>query len=1515
MKTTKSRTATVSVRNGNRQEKVRITSKLKPQVPSEIIQKWQSLLDVSAKVINVPVALIMQLHEKHIEVFLKSNTPGNPYKSGEKAELVYGLYCETVIGTQEMLLLPDARKDPLWNKNNPDIDLNMISYLGFPLNWPDGEVFGTVCLLDSKKNTYGKDTVELFGKIRDIIESDLEKMLDDQIKELKSRDLAERVKELTCLFALSHLKERQELSQNEFFQAAVEIIPPAFQFSGDCCARIRCCGNTYTSKGFRESPWKQEALIPAGTDTAGSIEVFYLKDLLSEDGGPFLKEEKDLLESLAINIGLYLERTSAEDALKRSRENLRTILNSIGDAVIATDTAGRITGMNPVAESLTGWKAKDALGSLFEDVFRVVHTGTGKPAANPVEKVLKTGRVEGLARHTKLISKNGEEYQIDDSGAPIRDEQGNISGVVMVFRDITSSYQAQKQLFESEARFRELFENMSTCVAVYRPLGNGDDFEIVGFNKAAEKIEKIDREKVLGKKVTEVFPGVIDMGLFNVLRHVWETGDPQNFPITLYRDERVSGWRVNYIYKLPSGDIVALYDDLTEKKIADEVLKTNYSLLRIAGECAHFGGWSVDLANNLCTWSDAVADIHEVPRGYAPPVEDGIAFYAPEWREKIIRVFRDCAEKGISYDEEMEILTKKGKRKWVRTVGHPVRDENGRIIKVQGAFQDISQQKQAEETYRNLFQNAQVGLFRTRVEDGKILESNEKLAQMFGYENREDFIGNYLTSENYADPGTREKMLKKIRETGKVQNFEARFKRKDGSLFWAQYTARIMKDEGWIEGVAEDITVRKNTEERLAHSHELLRYIIEHANSAVAVHDRDMRYIYVSQQYLDQYKIKEKNIIGKHHYDVFPDLPQRWRDIHQKVLKGEIFSADRDPYCRDDGSVEWTRWECRPWYENDGSIGGLIVYTAVITDDVLREQALKESEEKYRLIVENANDGIEITQQDKIIFANKRFSDMLGYTADEVKDIPFSRIFTEKAIFELKERETKRRKGETKTHHYETTFRKKDGSVINVSVNYDIIDFKGKPATFAIVRDITEQKQADELLKASEEKYRHLFESMDQGVVYQNAKGEIISVNPAAEHILGLSLDQMRSKTSHDPSWKAVDKDKNTLPGKDHPAIVALRTGEKVVNFLQGIYNPKNKDYIWIMVNSTPLFDKGMNKPYGVYSTFLDITDLIQTEKELETSENKLKSLFENMTEGFALHKIITNSAGEPVDYVFLEVNPAFERLTGLLKENIIGKAVTKVLPGIEKDPADWIGKYGGVALNNTTLVFEDYSESLGKWYIISAFSPQKDLFATTIIDVTEKKLSEIKMREMADFLSLAYNAAHLGIWKHDILSGIITFDEKAREYYGTESTTISIDALMKCIHPRDLQRLNEEMAKVINPEHNGNFTTEYRVIHADKSVHWLEVNTRINFEGTGPSKKPVLGFGTVLDISERKRSEIELLNLKNELELQVEEQTRELKEKLNELERFREATINREFRMKELRDEIDLLKAQLSKG
>jgi len=188
MKEKKSR---ITIRETKETKNVPINADVKPEIFTAITEKWQSLLDTIAKIVDVPSGLIMRLNEDTIEVFLKSQTNGNPYHEGEKADLNYGLYCETVIGTQKELLVTDATKSSVWRKNNPDVDINMISYLGYPINWPDGKVFGTVCLLDNKENNYNDNFKKLLHLTKKHIESDLQLIVSKLKLEALNKNLEE----------------------------------------------------------------------------------------------------------------------------------------------------------------------------------------------------------------------------------------------------------------------------------------------------------------------------------------------------------------------------------------------------------------------------------------------------------------------------------------------------------------------------------------------------------------------------------------------------------------------------------------------------------------------------------------------------------------------------------------------------------------------------------------------------------------------------------------------------------------------------------------------------------------------------------------------------------------------------------------------------------------------------------------------------------------------------------------------------------------------------------------------------------------------------------------------------------------------------------------------------------------------------------------------------------------------------------------------------------------------------
>ena len=168
-------------------------------IPDDVLEGWQQLVDILAKICDVPAGLIMRYREPSIEVLLASQSAGNPYQPGHKETFKdSGLYCETVIKTQNKLLVPDALADEEW-KTNPDVALQMISYLGFPIFLPDGRPFGTICLLDRKRNDYSETVEQLMIKFKDLIEKNLELLYVNQRLGDKNRRLTDYLMEIQAL--------------------------------------------------------------------------------------------------------------------------------------------------------------------------------------------------------------------------------------------------------------------------------------------------------------------------------------------------------------------------------------------------------------------------------------------------------------------------------------------------------------------------------------------------------------------------------------------------------------------------------------------------------------------------------------------------------------------------------------------------------------------------------------------------------------------------------------------------------------------------------------------------------------------------------------------------------------------------------------------------------------------------------------------------------------------------------------------------------------------------------------------------------------------------------------------------------------------------------------------------------------------------------------------------------------------------------------------------------------------
>jgi PAS domain-containing protein len=201
----------------------------------------------------------------------------------------------------------------------------------------------------------------------------------------------------------------------------------------------------------------------------------------------------------------------------------------------------------------------------------MVHEEDRKAVEQQAVDILSGVKV-GPLEH-RITRKDGVVRWVRNAPVMHYDSDGRLLYYDGLIQDITERRLAEEALQESEARYKGIVAHTRNGVAVYRAVNDGEDFIFVDFNEAGERIDKITRNEVIGRRVSEVFPGVKEFGLFKVLQRVWATEKSERSPVSLYRDDRIIGWRDNFVYKLPSGEIVAVYSDETEQKQAEEALR------------------------------------------------------------------------------------------------------------------------------------------------------------------------------------------------------------------------------------------------------------------------------------------------------------------------------------------------------------------------------------------------------------------------------------------------------------------------------------------------------------------------------------------------------------------------------------------------------------------------------------------------------------------------------------------------------------------------------------------------------------------------------------------------------------------------------------------------------------------------------------------------------------------------------------------------------------------------------
>jgi PAS domain S-box-containing protein len=504
--------------------------------------------------------------------------------------------------------------------------------------------------------------------------------------------------------------------------------------------------------------------------------------------------------------------TRSKDGESRQREWLQVTLSSIGDAVIATDSEGRVSFVNPVAQSLTRWDRESAEGKPIEAVFNIVNESTRAKVESPVTKVLREGVIVGLANHTVLIRKDGTETPIDDSGAPIKDREGNIIGVVLVFRDISE----RKRAAEAVLRWEQVFEHASWGVVI----ANAADNTLQAVNQAYADMHGYTVDELRGMPIALTIAPEARSQWPDRVRSTHEDGHNVYESLHVRKD----GTRFPVLMDVTAvkdGDGKILYraanlQDITERKRVEEAVRKSEERFTRA-----FNAVPIPISISAASDERIVAANEAFLRGSGYSREEVIGrtgaelniWADPEDRDKMVGIF--LQNKKIS-DEEVRFRARSGQlstylmyAEWIEFGGEPC---------ILSAANDITDRKQAEEKIAfaaSIVQSSDDAIIGKTL-DGIIVSWNAGAEKLYGY-TADEVIGSHIS---ILAPDERrdeiEQILERLRRVEPVQHYETVRVRKDGKRLNVSLSISPIKNaKGNVtaaSSIARDITERKRAE-------------------------------------------------------------------------------------------------------------------------------------------------------------------------------------------------------------------------------------------------------------------------------------------------------------------------------------------------------------------------------------------------------------------------------------------------------------------------------------------------------------------------------------------------------------------------------------------------------------------------------------------------------------------------------------------------------------------------------
>jgi PAS domain S-box-containing protein len=643
------------------------------------------------------------------------------------------------------------------------------------------------------------------------------------------------------------------------------------------------------------------------------------------------------------------------------------------------------------------------------------------------------------------------------------------------------------------------------------------------------------------------------------------------------------------------------------------------------------------------------------------------------------------------------------------------------------------------------------------------------------------------------------------------------------------------------KGIGAKIDINYNPTEMALHQS------IEYAPMGIVIFDREMRYLAVSRKWLEDYNLT-KDIIGRSHYEVFPDIPLEWKQIHQQCLAGAIAQRDEDPYPRADGSVEWVSWSIRPWHLASGKIGGIMMFSQNITNHKQAEAALKESNILLRSILESTPDFIVVKDCQGVYYTlNSSSANFLGKTVEEIIGKDDTEVFPPEVASAIMAKDRQIiETGVGVTYEEELSNGKSQGTYLTSKAPWR--DTHGNIlGIIAITRNISDvydelrlRKQAEEDLHQSNTLLRSILESTPDFIVVKDCQGRHVALNSNLANFMGKPIEEI------------IGKDDTELLPLDAALAIMAKDRQVIATGKSETYEEEvsNGNISGTFLTTKAPWRDTQGNILGIIATTRNISDRKQAEEDLRESNTLLRSILES-TPDFIFVK---DCQGR-----YVAVNSNLANCMGISIEEMIGKDDTEIFsPDIGREI---IAKDQRImAADNSVTFEEEVSHGITSGTFLTTKAPWRDTHGNIlgIIGITrnisDRKQAEIALQQSEERFRKLIEATAQIIWDTKAEGKFVTEQPQWSAFTGQSFEELKGSGWLNAVHPEDQPHTTKIWLNAFNNQIL--YEVEHRLRRYDGEYRYMSVRA-VPVLNQDNSIREWLGVHT--DITERKQAEIKL--------------------------------------------------------